>query len=489
MVRGMSKEDFGVFNLLYSFIPVLGLIASFGLEQTLRRYQPEYLSGGNEIAAAWLVRFVSGARFGATVTAITLMLLAWNLLAPTFKLEPYRAQFAMFSLLMLLHFQASILQLSLASRMLHRLSVGSMALLAYVKLFAYSAFVAKGSLTLVNAILCDTLAYGAAYLSLRLLYNKHGRITKESPGAKPTAEEKKRMVRYGFYNNFNDAGSLLLNTKSDNFFIAAFIDPVSVGIYAFYTRLVEMSGQMLPGRLFQNVIQPLFFAIDRAESGERIPRYFSLLVNINFLLQCPLLAFSIVYHSEVVALFFGTKYLAYSPLLPIMLAFAAVNLISVPATLVAQYEEKSSYILLSKIFAVYNVGALIVMLPIAGVFGAAIASGSSQFFKNLFIWWFVRDRARWINFWAMATNSLVIWSSAVGVCFMLKAWVPAPPLVSISVGMVVCAIAELVYLRSPALSTSDRQILGNIMNGKEARILRLLGILAPAKVAPSAGTS
>jgi len=43
----MSKTDFGVFNLLYSFIPLVGTVASLGLEQTLRRFQPEYLRQGS----------------------------------------------------------------------------------------------------------------------------------------------------------------------------------------------------------------------------------------------------------------------------------------------------------------------------------------------------------------------------------------------------------------------------------------------------------
>jgi O-antigen/teichoic acid export membrane protein len=40
LVRAMSKPDFGVFNLMYSFIPLVGTLASLGLEQTLRRFQP-----------------------------------------------------------------------------------------------------------------------------------------------------------------------------------------------------------------------------------------------------------------------------------------------------------------------------------------------------------------------------------------------------------------------------------------------------------------
>ena len=88
MVRGMTKEDFGVFNLLYSFIPVISTFASLGLEQTLRRYQPEYLRAGNRSAAAWLVRFVASARFGTNVILLSAMLLGWNYVAPLFKLLP-----------------------------------------------------------------------------------------------------------------------------------------------------------------------------------------------------------------------------------------------------------------------------------------------------------------------------------------------------------------------------------------------------------------
>ena len=47
LVRAMGKEDFGVLNLLYSFIPLVGTAASLGLEQTLRRFQPEYLRQGD----------------------------------------------------------------------------------------------------------------------------------------------------------------------------------------------------------------------------------------------------------------------------------------------------------------------------------------------------------------------------------------------------------------------------------------------------------
>jgi O-antigen/teichoic acid export membrane protein len=476
LVRGISKEDFGILNLLYAFIPVISTVASLGLEQTLRRYQPEYLRAGNQSAAGWLFRFVASARFGTSVVVLSLVLLTWNWVAPLFKLTPYRGEFALFSLLVVLHFQARILQFALNSHMLHRFSVGSVAVLTVVKLVAYSLLAWQGSLTLVNAILADTCAYVASYLLLTVVYRVRCRPRPAVNRYRPPPEERHRLFRYGFFNNFNDAGTAVLSVKGDNFFIAALIDPISVGIYSFYTRLSQMAGHLLPVRLFENVVQPLFFSIPQAEASKRVPNYFSLLIDTNLLLQLPVLAYAIGYHAELVQVVFGGKFIEQSWLLPVIVGFGTINVIAIPVTLVAQYEEKASIILLSKIFGVYNVIALLLLLPIAGLLGATLASGSAQAFKNLFIWWHVRRDARWLRGTRVAAACLVIWGSAIASCYMLKNTTSLPAVTTLLFGALICGIAALAHMRSWAISESDRKILGVVLKGREARLLRILGL-------------
>jgi O-antigen/teichoic acid export membrane protein len=482
LVRGMSEHDFGVLNLLYAFIPVVGTFASFGLEQTLRRFQPEYLRAGNRAAAAWLVRFVASARFGTNVVLLALVLLAWNLVAPLFKLTPYRGEFALFCVLVMLHFQLRILQLTLASHMLHRFSVGSGAILSAVKFAAYFGLYSFHNLTLQNAIFVDTLAYGLAFLVLKTAHLRYCRVPGPIAPFRPDPIERRRLVRYGFYNNFNDAGTFVLNARSDNFFIAALLDPVAVGTYAFYTRLREMTFHLLPVNVFENVIQPLFFATRAEDARERIPRYFSLLLNANLLLQLPVLAYGTVYHAEIVTVLFGGKFLDSSWLLPVVLAFATGNVIATPVTLVAQYEEKAAIILLSKIFAIYNVVALLVLLPVAGLYGAAIATGTAQVMKNLFIWWHVRDAARWTNATWVLLTTLGVWGATVLVCQGVKGVIAAPPIVHMIFGILICGVAWLIYVRSPVLSTSDREILATVLRGREKRALRWLGVMPQSVV-------
>jgi O-antigen/teichoic acid export membrane protein len=279
---------------------------------------------------------------------------------------------------------------------------------------------------------------------------------------------------------------LFLDSRMDNFYIAGFMNAVSVGIYAFYMRLNEMANNILPVRLFENIIQPMFFAVDPKEADWRLPQYFTFLLNTNLLLQWPIVAFSVVYHAEIVRVVFGGKFIEHAWLLPVVLAFATINCFATPVTLVAQYEEKAHILLLSKIFAGYNVVAMLLLIPYLGLYGAAIAGGSAQALKNFFVWWHVRQRAVWINARTAFTLSIAVWGGAVGICFTIKRFVPGPSSLQLILGLAVFAGVILIYIRSPVLCRSDRELFVRLFQGRETRVLRWLGLLTDVRGAQSA---
>jgi O-antigen/teichoic acid export membrane protein len=477
LVRGMPEHQFGVYNLLYSFISVIGTLLSLGLEQVLLRYQPEYLRAGNQAGAAWLLRIIARWRFLANLLLIVVVLACWNLVAPLFKLTPYRDLFAFFSLLILVHFQTRVLQLGLASHMMHRFSVGSLSLLAFVKMASYAVLAGLHSLTIQNAIAADLLAYGCAYVSMRIVYNRRCLTPEARQPYQLPREERGRLVRYGLFNNFNDAGVFLLYSTMDNFFIAAFLDTLSVGIYSFYTRLRQMVLNSAPAKTFENIVQPLFFSIPRDQADRSIPRYFSFLLNMNLLLIWPAFAFSIVYHHELVQVVFHGKYADHSWLLPVLMGFGLLNIVADPATLVAQYEEKAGTLLVSKVFAFYNIIAMLLLVPLLGIYGAALAGGTAQTFKNLFIWWNVRRRAVWLNARGALLSSLCVWAVAVMLGYACKALLPPLPLLQLALGIVLFPCAALIYVRTPALSGSDREILRSITPDRAMGVMQRVGLL------------
>lgn len=476
-VRGMTEKDFGVYSLLYTFIPVIGTLLSLGLEQVMQRYQPEYLRAGNKKGAAWLMRRIAVGRLSTNILLICGVLLCWDLVAPLFKLTPYRGTFALFSLLILIQFQSRILQLALASHMMHRYSVGSTTTLSVVKLITYGALYATHHFTIEAAIFSDMLSYACAYTMLRYIYNKRCLVPDARGPYTPTREERKRLFMYGLYNNFNDAGVFLLYSSVDNFFIAAYLDTLSVGIYSFYSRLRQMVVNFLPAKQFENIIQPMFFAIPADQASRNVPRYFSFLLNMNFLLVWPALAFELAYHHEIVQLVFHGKFIEKSWLLPVVMGFATLNVVADPVSLVAQYEEKAHVLLLSKLFAAYNVLAMFLLVPLLGLYGAAIAAGTAQTAKNMFVWWYVRNRARWTNARSSLLSSVGIWGVAVGLCYALKTFVHAPALVQVLMGLVIFVPASLIYIRSPALSKSDREILKTVTPDKALGLMKRVGFL------------
>jgi O-antigen/teichoic acid export membrane protein len=421
------------------------------------------------------MRVIASGRLATNIVIIIAVLLCWNLVAPLFKLTPYRGMFALFSFLILLQFQSRILQLALASHMMHRFSVGSMTMLSVIKLIAYGALYVLHNLTLEAVLLADMLSWACAYVFLRFTYNKYCLIPEARVAYSPSPEERKRLIRYGLYNNFNDAGVFLLYSTVDNFFIAAYLDPISVGIYSFYGRLRQLVVNALPQKQFQNIVQPMFFSIPREQAASRIPRLFSFLLNMNLLLMWPALAFAMAYHHEIVQLVFHGKFVEKSWLLPVLMGFAAVNSLDDPASLVAQYEEKAHVLLLSKLFAAYNILAMFLLVPFLGIYGAALAAGTAQTFKNYYIWWHVRDLAVWTNARAALLSSIALWGVAVGICYGLKALLPVPALVQVVLGTIVLLIAGWLFIRGPALSASDRDILRSVIPDKATRIMQRVG--------------
>lgn len=480
LVRQMSEASFGALNLLYAVIPVISTIASFGIEQTLRRFQPEYLSRGETAAAAWLLRVAALTRLVSNVVVLAAILAVWQWLAPVFGLEALRFEFALFGLVILLHFQASILRASMSAHMQNGAAVALTVVLSVVKLVGYLALGGSGELTLTNAILVDATGYALMYLAMRVVHARRCEPAEKTGDAHRDPAERRRLGRYALYNNFNDAGTLLLTSKTDNFFIAAILNPVAVGAYAFYTRLNEMVSQLLPTRQLADVIQPLVFAVPAAQAAERLPRYFTLLLNASLAVQLPLTVYAVAYHAQIVEVVFAGKFAEWSWLLPLVAGFATLNRIAEPVTLVAQYQEKAGVILVSKLFGLYNAAAILVLAPLLGLYGVAIATGTAQLAKNAFVWWHTRRTARWSNAGAAVAWFLLIGGAAVALCGTLERAMKAPPVVDLVCGVLVSALAALAYLRTPALSSSDRQILASVFHGREIRVLGWLGLLPRA---------
>jgi O-antigen/teichoic acid export membrane protein len=474
LVRWLTETEFGVYSLFYAMLPMIGTLMSFGMENTLNRYQPEYLRKGENRLANRLSRNVGLLRLATTGVFCATVLVFWSDIAPFFKIADYREQFMLFAVLIITHFQCQILAISLSAHLLQKYSIGLTAVFSMLKLSGYGLAFLLHVFTLRTAIVVDLIAYFIFYVCLKYAYMRKPDHRKGAEATLPP-EEKKRLFRYAAYYSFNDVGTLTLDTRKDNFFIAALMDTVSVGAYAFAQRFNEMLGRVSPMHLLESVVQPLFVSLDHKRDPQRIHRYFSLLMTVALGARLPLLAFTAAYHREIVLVLFDGRFLDYSYLLPVTAMFSLGFVISVPVTLVAQLQEKAQFVLASKIFGVFGIAASILLIPVMGVLGAVIAGGSAIVMKNLFIWWFVRDLARWTNAWRFTLRAALIWGGFALAVLLQQRWVAGNAILALITGLVIWSAFFLLQIRAAA-SPDERRIVGDLFSGRERKFLRLLGV-------------
>ena len=171
LVRALSETQFGIYNLLYSVIPLLSVIASFGLTNTLQRYIPEYYSREEYQIADNLYRLTSLIRLLSNIVILGLFLFFWNTVAPLLKLGEYRNYFILFTLVILLYMQRELLETCLTSFFLHKYTQTLTFVFALIKVFGY-AYVMWMEMDLWTVIFIDLIAHILVFTVLQIVYGK-----------------------------------------------------------------------------------------------------------------------------------------------------------------------------------------------------------------------------------------------------------------------------------------------------------------------------
>lgn len=204
--------------------------------------------------------------------------------------------------------------------------------------------------------------------------------------------------------------------------------------------------------------------------------HFQLLLKLAVIFSLPITAFLSCYHSSLVSVVFGSKFQSYSYLIGVVSCFAMVTRFGSVVSFVAQLAEKAGVILFSKIFILYNVVALLWLVPRIGVLGAAIATGTALIMKELFIWWHVRDLASLRGMARFFSMSLAYWLAFAAVSFFVRK-ISVAPLAEFCIGTLLFAAFGLIYLRIPLLSVREKQFIRNVAPDKMRPVLVKLAFI------------
>ena len=464
LVRSLTKHDFGIYNLLYSLISLLGMIFSFGISNTLQRYMPEYYSKEEYIVAHSLYRNASLLRLLTTIAILSILFCAWEQLAPLLKIKEYKNYLFLFSFIIIIHLQRFLLETTLNSYLLQKYSQGISVLFVLIKGFGYGiALILKQNLWFILFI--DLCAYLSVFILLQLVYLK--KIPRDSGAIKSlSGAERKRVWRYALFYNFNDAGAGLLDANFDNFIIVMLLDPISVGAYAFCLRLTKMIERVLPINYLIDVFRPLFFHNSHNKKTNHINSNYQILLKCYYIFQIPIFFFLLLYSSDLIAILFGDKYVEYSSLLTGVYFFSLLNAFQIPLSLVVQLKEKVDIILYSKIFAIYNIFADVILIHLWGLWGAVVATGTATLGKNIFIWYFVRQEATWKGLSQFFYRILFFWIFISIPCYFTNVAIQNN-LIRICIGITIFLASFIIFFRFLRLKQKEKDLIYKIVMQSE----------------------
>lgn len=474
LVRTLSETEYGIYNLLYALIGLIGTIASLGISDTLQRYIPEYYQRGEFRIANNLIHISSVIRFIADSVILCFIIMLWDQIAPILKLAEYKTIFILFCIVILLHHQRNIVETGLSSYFLHRFTKRIAVIFSMIRATGYGIVIFTDS-HLWYAVIVDTTAYIVTVTLLQIIYARKIPVS-EGNAKRLSIPERKRLYRYAAFYNFNNSGLGILSANFDNFILVMMLTPAAVGAYAFCVRISIQLTSILPLKYFKDIIKPAFFSV--GTSGEKhlsTNHFFQSLVKLNFIFAFPCFFFLILFIKDIIHIFFGGKFINYAPVLSTIFLFSIIN--AIPIGTVAQLREKANIILYSKIFAIYNLIADVILIYFFGIWGAVIATASATLAKNVFVWYFVREDANFKGMQFFFTKIVCFWSAAAIIIHHLLIYISPLPILRILIGLLFFSAAFFLQFHCNLFQAYEKNIFSAISADRKPWIQRVMRLM------------
>lgn len=441
LVRALSQEEFGIYSILYAVIPMLNIVGSFGLQEVLQRFLPEYyaeneLKLANKLAIRVLIlKAITG------IITVAAILIYWDVLSSLVKIQDYKEYFAIFCVCIIAYQQWSILTVTVEAFFLHKLAFYIQIAVVTARATAYLVCFLN-DYGLLEILVIDTAVYSVLATAFAILY---WRAVPQGEGARSVfgGSDRRRILRYALFNNFNSIGVRFMDSGVSYLIVAYFMSPSQVAVYAFCNQLANRFARISPVNYLATVIRPAFFSLGISTEEERT------VVMVQFLLKCilwffiPVFCFAVLLGGGFIDLVFA-KYQEHADLFAACVVVAAINALGFPISMAAQLRERVDIILYSKVFGALSLAASILTVPYFGIWGALFAVGVGQLLKNLFIGWFVRDLLP-VSALAMAIARAAGYWAVVSV-LLFVALQSGTGLLRLSVGAGSLAVAGLIFV-------------------------------------------
>lgn len=382
LVRFLSESDYGVYRLVGSVLVFTVYFSSFGLEISIARFVPEFLSKegfrnvNKLMSGALLIRgigllliFLIFVFFGNLIGDLINARIIFDNFLPL--VIPY----------IFFHLINNIIGRALLTGYSQRHIVGYVNIgskLLMLVLVGYLFLAEQGLVEVISVLVLITFFEFLFYLPLfisKILRNiKKSNALKEERTLFPV----ERVTKFSLYNYLFSTGHIFREYAVDSVMIAYFMSTVEVAFYGIATVIPTLVRKFSPSRLLSGVLLPgLVKQFETGRSYKDISRNYILLQKINLIIMLPVIVILYFFVGELILMVYGEAYKTSIQAARILMAFGILHIASDPFYLISQTIERSDIIFYSTIWGLYNLLANFVFIPRYGIEGAALATGSA----------------------------------------------------------------------------------------------------------------
>lgn len=460
IIRTLSVDDYGTYQVLLAVMAYIGLFSSLGLPSIFQRYIPEFYERNENLNLRRLVAKGSLWRVALSAVLVLLVILFSSQVAKISKIDSWSNHFKLFSLGIIFALEGQLLGTALTSLFLHKYFAISNIVYVCIRASVLYFFLRAGW-RLNGLLLGEVAAYG--FLMLMFLYCYYSKILRLNITNSNPPFPMKRIFRYGGFSYLNEMGVMILDVSTDFLIISIFLGPLAVGIYAFANRVSLLLSRILPHVLFREVIQPLFFRrFSKTNNYRDLQKMGSFLIKMIAFCSIPLTFGIFLLGDKIILYVFDPKYISSLKVLWIVAAFLTIRAFQFPLGLILQAIEKVNILLYSKLFSIYNLILDLVVVKFWGITGVALVTGSAILFQNFFIYLFLY---KYIKLHLPVRALLIITLNSIMMAlsiFWLRKYV-----VGLASLIVIAAVGVMIYLSiafvNKAFTQEEHRVINSII--------------------------
>jgi len=459
IIRRLTIDDYGIYNILLALMSYISLFSSLGLPNIFQRYVPEFHQKGNIPELKKLIERGLLWRFLVTCITMLIFIVFSEYLGKLLNFQNAFKYFLIFSVAIIFYLESSLLSIFLTSIFHHKMYVKSQIIYVLFRsvLLFYLLSIGK---QLKGLLIAESISYVFLFILQFYYYKKFIGVRISNKNVKLPI---KRLLRFGGYSYFNEIGAEILSVSTDLIIISAFLGPLAVGIYSFANRLMMLISRILPQFMFMSIIRPVFFTkYVQNKDPEQIKKMFNFLMKIIAFVSFPLLMEIIIFGDKLIIYVFDPKYIKSMNVLYVVACFFTLNFFVRPIELVLQSIEKVNVLFYSKLFAIYNLIADFLIVRHFGIIGVAVVTGTAVLGKNIFCYLYAKKYV-FLKLGLKSLMSIAINSIIMG----LFLYALRNQVVNLMSFIFVTIIGGLIYILASyfnkAFSAQERNILNNIL--------------------------